>query len=259
MRIRTKSDLEKIRQKGLETLYPKGIKVSVGMATCGISTGAQKVYDTIQNEIEKSRFPIKVSQTGCIGFCQKEPVVDIFEAGKPRVFYQEVTPEKAIRLLHEWMEDKVVKDYLFFKMEREEWIVENKFWDYIIEHIPQGLNGVYLYNQIPFYKKQLKIALRNCGFINPDQIEEYIARGGYFSLYKAIFEMKPEEIIDEVKKSGLRGRGGAGFPTGLKWESCRRAKGDIKYVLCNADEGDPGAFMDRSVLYGPKCFGRGSP
>lgn len=250
MRIRTKSDLEKIRQKGLETLYPKGIKVSVGMATCGISTGAQKVYDTIKNEIEKSRFPIKVSQTGCIGFCQKEPVVDIFEAGKPRVFYQEVTPEKAIRLLHEWMEDKVVKDYLFFKMEREEWIVDNKFWDYIIEHIPQGMNGVYLYNQIPFYKKQLKIALRNCGFINPDHIEEYIARGGYFSLYKAIFEMKPDEIIDEVKKSGLRGRGGAGFPTGLKWESCRRAKGDIKYVLCNADEGDPGAYMDRSVLEG---------
>ncbi len=250
MKIRTKMDLERMKEKGLEILYPKGIKLSVGMATCGISTGAQKVYETIQNEVEKSRLPILVNQTGCIGFCQREPVVDILEPGKPRVFYQEVTPEKAIRLVHEWMENNVVTEWLFFKMEDEEWIVENRCWSYRIERQPQGLDGISLYNQVPFYRKQLKIALRNCGLINPDHIEEYIARGGYFPLYKALHEMKPEEIIEEVKRSGLRGRGGAGFPTGQKWESCRKAKGNIKYVLCNADEGDPGAYMDRSVLEG---------
>jgi NADH:ubiquinone oxidoreductase subunit F (NADH-binding)/NAD-dependent dihydropyrimidine dehydrogenase PreA subunit len=148
------------------------------------------------------------------------------------------------------LENKVVEDLLFFKMEREDWILDGKVKDYSILHTPGGIDGTPHYHQIPFYSKQLKIALRNCGFINPDSLEEYVARGGYFSLYKALFEMKPEEIIEEVKRSGLRGRGGAGFPTGAKWESCRRAKGERKFVLCNADEGDPGAYMDRSVLEG---------
>lgn len=250
MKIRTKDDLEKIREKGLKALYPKKTKVSVGMATCGLSTGAGKVYEAIQKLVEKERLPIQVNQTGCIGFCQKEPVVDIFEPGKPRVFYQEVTSEKATRFILEWAENRVVKDWVFCKMEGEDLIAENRSLEYPLQKIPEGIDGTPHYHQVPFYNKQLKIALRNCGLINPDRIEEYIARGGYFSLYKAIFEMKPEEIIEEVKRSGLRGRGGAGFPTGLKWESCRRSKGDPKYILCNADEGDPGAYMDRSVLEG---------
>ncbi len=250
MKIRTKDDLEKIREKGLKALYPKKTKVSVGMATCGLSTGAGKVYEAIQKLVEKERLPIQVNQTGCIGFCQKEPVVDIFEPGKPRIFYQEVTSEKATRFILEWAENRVVKDWVFCKMEGEDLIAENRSLEYPLQKIPEGIDGTPHYHQVPFYNKQLKIALRNCGLINPDRIEEYIARGGYFSLYKAIFEMKPEEIIEEVKRSGLRGRGGAGFPTGLKWESCRRSKGDPKYILCNADEGDPGAYMDRSVLEG---------
>jgi NADH:ubiquinone oxidoreductase subunit F (NADH-binding)/NAD-dependent dihydropyrimidine dehydrogenase PreA subunit/(2Fe-2S) ferredoxin len=251
MKIQTKSDLEKMKERGLRNLYPKETKISVGMATCGLSTGAGEVFEAIQNEVEKRKLPIQVNQTGCIGFCQREPVVDILEPGKPRIFYQEITPEKAVTLVHEWTENKVVKDWLFCKMEKEDFIAaEDKFWDHTIQHLPEGINGTPHYHQVPFYSKQLKIALRNCGFINPDHIEEYIARGGYFSLYKALFEMKREEIIEEVKRSGLRGRGGAGFPTGDKWESCRRSKGDHKYVLCNADEGDPGAYMDRSVLEG---------
>jgi NADH:ubiquinone oxidoreductase subunit F (NADH-binding)/NAD-dependent dihydropyrimidine dehydrogenase PreA subunit len=135
-------------------------------------------------------------------------------------------------------------------MDTEEWVSEAKRHDYSILRIPEGMNGTHHYHEIPFYSKQVKIALRNCGFINPDRIQDYIARGGYFSLYKALFEMKPEEIIAEIRRSGLRGRGGAGFLTGQKWEACRKAKGDVKYVLCNADEGDPGAYMDRSVLEG---------
>ena len=248
MEVRTKADLEKMREKGLKSLYPRTTKISVGMATCGLSTGAGKVYEAIQKEVEKGKLPINLSQTGCIGFCQREPVVDILEPGKPRIFYQGVTPERSAELVHRWLENKVVEDLLLCKMEREDWIVDGKTKNYSILNIPGGINGTHHYHEIPFYSKQLKIALRNCGFINPDHIEEYIARGGYFSLCKALFEMKPEEIIQEVKRSGLRGRGGAGFPTGSKWESCRRAKDDRKIILCNADEGDPGAYMDRSVL-----------
>jgi len=250
MKIRTKGDLEKTRERGLASLYPGMAKVSVGMATCGLSTGAGKVYEALQKEVEKGKLKIRLSQTGCIGFCQREPVVDILEPGKPRVFYQGVTPERSSELIHQWLDNKVVEDLLLCKMEREDWIIEGKVKDYSILHIPSGINGTHHYHQVPFYSKQLKIALRNCGFMDPDRIEEYIARGGYFSLAKALSEMKPEEIIAEVKRSGLRGRGGAGFATGSKWESCRKAKGDQKYVLCNADEGDPGAYMDRSVLEG---------
>jgi len=243
MDIRTKADLEKMREKGLKSLYPGATKISVGMATCGLSTGAGKVYEALQKEVEKGKLPIRLGQTGCIGFCQREPVVDILEPGKPRIFYQGVTPERSAELIHQWLENKVVEDLLFCKMEREDWIVDGKVKDYSILQTPGGIDGTPHYHQIPFYSKQLKVALRNCGFINPDSVEEYVARGGYFSLYKALFEMKPEEIIEEVKRSGLRGRGGAGFPTGAKWESCRRAKGERKVVLCNADEGDPGAYM----------------
>jgi NADH:ubiquinone oxidoreductase subunit F (NADH-binding)/NAD-dependent dihydropyrimidine dehydrogenase PreA subunit/(2Fe-2S) ferredoxin len=250
MEIRTKSDLEKMRERGLKSLYPAKTKVSVGMATCGLSTGAGKVYETLQKEVEKGKLPIKLSQTGCIGFCQREPVVDILEPGKPRVFYHGITPERSVELVHQWLENRVVEDLLLCKMEQEDWIGENKVHEYSIRETPEGIDGTPHYHQIPFYNKQLKVALRNCGFINPDQIEEYIARGGYFSLYKALFEMKPDEIIEEMKRSGLRGRGGAGFPTGVKWESCRKAKGDQKFILCNADEGDPGAYMDRSILEG---------
>ena len=250
MKIGTKADLEKMGEMGLKTLYPGEVKISVGMATCGLSTGADKVYETIQKEVEKAKLRMRVAQTGCIGFCQREPVVDILEPGKPRVFYQEVTPERAVELVHRWAENEVVGDWLFCKMEKEDWIGEDRFWNYTIHRIPKGLDGTPHYHQVPFYNKQLKIALRNCGFINPDHIEEYIARGGYFSLYNALFEMKSEEIIEEVKRSGLRGRGGAGFPTGNKWESCRKSKGERKFILCNADEGDPGAYMDRSVLEG---------
>jgi NADH:ubiquinone oxidoreductase subunit F (NADH-binding)/(2Fe-2S) ferredoxin len=250
MKIRTKDDLEKIKEKGLKSLYPKTTKVSVGMATCGLSTGAGRVYEVLQKGVEKAKLPILLGQTGCIGFCQKEPVVDILESGKPRVFYQGVTPERSMELVEKWLDNKVVEDLLLCKMESEDWIVEGTMRDYSVHRLPGGIDGTPHYHQVPFYNKQLKIALRNCGFINPDLIEEYIARGGYFGLYKALLGMKPEEIIEVVKQSGLRGRGGAGFYTGTKWESCQKSKGDRKFALCNADEGDPGAYMDRSVLEG---------
>jgi len=250
MIIQTKSDLEKMREKGLLSLYPQETKISIGMATCGLSTGAKKVYEALQEEVEKAKLRMRVARTGCIGFCQREPVVDILEPGKPRVFYQEMTPDRARQLVHRWAENEVVTDWVLCKMEREDLISEDRILNYSVQNIPKGMDGIPPYHQVPFYNKQLKIALRNCGFINPDRIEEYIARGGYFPLYKALHEMKPDEIIEEVSRSGLRGRGGAGFFTGAKWESCRKAKGDRKFILCNADEGDPGAYMDRSILEG---------
>ena len=187
MKIQTKNDLEKVREKGLKTLFPKGTKVSVGMATCGLSTGADRVYETIQNEVEKGKLPLSVAHTGCIGFCQRETVVDILEPGKPRVFYQEVTPERAKEIVHRWLGNEVVGDWLFCKMEKEDWIAEDRIQDYSIRLIPKGIDGTPHYHEVPFYNKQLKIALRNCGFINPDRIEEYVARGGCFSPYRALF------------------------------------------------------------------------
>ena len=133
MEIRTKSDLEKMREKGLKSLYPAKTKVSVGMATCGLSTGAGKVYETLQKEVEKGKLPIKLSQTGCIGFCQREPVVDILEPGKPRVFYHGVTPERSVELVHQWLENRAVEDLLLCKMEQEDWIGENKVHDYGVQ------------------------------------------------------------------------------------------------------------------------------
>src|SRR4030067_2779551 len=126
MKIGTKADLEKMREMGLKTLSPSEVKISVGMATCGLSTGADKVYETIQKEIEKAKLRMRVAQTGCIGFCQREPVVDILEPGKPRVFYQAVTPERSSELIHQWLDNKVVEDLLLCKMEREDWIVGGK-------------------------------------------------------------------------------------------------------------------------------------
>jgi len=132
----------------------------------------------------------------------------------------------------------------------EETLVKGRVVPDLTYKEPSSHESVPLYKDVPFYGKQLRIVLRNCGLIDPESIDEYIARDGYAGLSKALTEMTPEQVIDEVKRSGLRGRGGAGFSTGLKWEFCRKAKGNIKYAICNADEGDPGAFMDRSILEG---------
>ena len=252
MKIQTKADLEKIREKGLKSLYPATTKISVGMATCGLSTGAGKVYEALQKELEKGKLKFRLSQTGCIGFCQKEPVVDILEPGKPRVFYQGVTPERSSELVHQWLENKVVEDLLLCKMEREDWIADGKTKDYSILNIPGGIDGTHHYHEIPFYSKQLKIALRNCGFINPDHVEEYIARGGYFSLYQALFEMKPEEIIrgDEALRAPWKGRG---------WFSYRQQVG-----ILPESEGRPEIYplqcrrRGSRGLHGSQCFGRRS-
>ncbi len=250
MKIENLKDLEALKEKGLSLTYPGRPKIFVGLATCGISAGAEKVFQTILEEVQKAGLDWAVDRTGCIGFCQREPLVDVILPGKPRLTYERMNPEKARRLIQSLAEDKLFEEGLLCRLDQDEFLVEKEVRNYCGKGMPVEYQNIPAYADLPFFKKQQKIALRNCGFINPEHIEEYIGRGGYKALYKALFEMTPEEVIGQVKQSGLRGRGGAGFSTGQKWAFCRQAPGDIKYVICNADEGDPGAFMDRSILEG---------
>ena len=200
--------------------------VFVCQGTGCLSSESGPVYEALRAEVARLGLrDVEVDFTGCHGFCEQGPNVVVEPEG---IFYTHVQSEDAAEIVHSHLRDGKPVERLFYRDP-----VTNKAIPY--------------YSEINFYKKQQRIILRNCGRINPEKIDHYIAQGGYRALRKA-FLMTPEEVIEEIKKSGLRGRGGAGFPTGRKWEFCRKAKGDKKYVICNADEGDPGAFMDRSIL-----------
>lgn len=247
MRITTKDDLHKIRTAVQSSLYvPATLKMNIGMASCGIAAGAKEVYDKAREIFDEQN--VLVARTGCLGLCEEEPLVDIQAPGQPRIVYRRVSADIIGELTEAHEKAEYSKKYILGQMRDPRSILEDD-----IENPLSGVfstNGIPTLEEIPFYDKQLKIALRNCGYMDPESIEEYIGRGGYFSLFQALHEMEPEEIIEAIKISGLRGRGGGGFPTGIKWASCRKAHGAKKYVICNADEGDPGAYMDRSVLEG---------
>ena len=194
------------------------------------SSGSSVIHDNLQKELLMKGLSdeVQVIRTGCFGFCEKGPIVNVLP---DNTFYVEVKPEDALEIIDEHViKGRQVKRLLYVDP-------ENK------EHVPDS-------KHMGFYKKQLRIALRNCGFIDPENIDESIAHDAYMALGKVLTEMSPTEAIDIIKKSGLRGRGGGGFPTGLKWEITSNCVSDKKYVVCNADEGDPGAFMDRSILEG---------
>jgi NADH-quinone oxidoreductase subunit F len=250
MKILTVEDLEAVRKRGLARTYPEKTKIFVGMATCGLSAGAEKVYQALQEEIQNTGADLIVEKTGCIGYCQREPLVDVIVPENPRLSYEWMTPDRARALVQNLARGEVTSEGVLCRIDRDEWLIENTQRNYSSNGLPPGYEKFPVYEELPFFSKQRKIALRNCGFINPEFIEEYIGRGGYRALYQALRKMDPEAVIAEVKKSGLRGRGGAGFSTGLKWDFCRKSPGEMKYVICNADEGDPGAFMDRSILEG---------
>ncbi len=247
MRITKKDHLQKIRGEVHDSIYvPALLKMNIGMATCGIAAGAKEVYDRA-GEIFKKQ-DVLVARTGCLGLCEEEPLVDIQASGQPRIVYRRVTADKIEELVEAHQKAEYSEKHILGQMRDPRSVLEDD-----IENPLSGVfstNGIPTLEEIPFYDKQLKIALRNCGYIDPESIEEYIGRGGYFSAFNALHEMEPEEIIEAIKISGLRGRGGGGFPTGIKWATCRKAHGEKKYVICNADEGDPGAYMDRSVLEG---------
>jgi len=216
-----------------ETLqYSQIPRILVGVATCGRAAGAEAVLGAIDSELKQRDIDAIVVQVGCIGLCYAEPLVDIIKPGRPRICYGNITPEIIAQLI----EDYLVKD--------------NPHPDLALGTIGDGaVDGIPNLFELPVLKSQRRIILRHCGFIDPTNIKHYIANGGYGGLVKAL-NMDPEEIIEEIRESGLRGRGGAGFPTGQKWNFCRRSPGEEKYIICNADEGDPGAFMNRSLLEG---------
>ena len=194
------------------------------------SSGSATIQDKFDEELKRLKLEkeVKVVKTGCFGLCEAGPIVIVYPEG---AFYSHVKIEDVTRIAEEHLlKGRIVRDLLF--------------------HEAAGEDTIKSLNEVGFYKKQERVALRNCGVINPEKIEEYIAFDGYRALGKVLTEMTREEVIKEIKDSGLRGRGGGGFPTGLKWEFTAKAEGDVKYVCCNADEGDPGAFMDRSVLEG---------
>ncbi|NPV43179.1 MAG: NADH-quinone oxidoreductase subunit NuoF [Firmicutes bacterium] len=194
------------------------------------ASGSITLQEALQEELKKHKLEneVKLVQTGCFGLCEIGPIMVIYPEG---AFYCQVQAEDIPELVEEHLVKGRILERLLYK-------------EKATEEVHRSLT------EIDFYKKQKRIALRNCGLINPEVIEEYIANDGYQALGKALTEMTREEVIETIKKSGLRGRGGGGFPTGLKWEFAYKAKGNKKYVVCNADEGDPGAFMDRSTLEG---------
>jgi NADH:ubiquinone oxidoreductase subunit F (NADH-binding)/(2Fe-2S) ferredoxin/Pyruvate/2-oxoacid:ferredoxin oxidoreductase delta subunit len=249
MLIRSLADLEKAKAKGLRACFPDQTRIIVGMATCGIASGAAEVHSALSKAIRKHSLKVKLSATGCIGICQEEPLVDVFAPGGPRVTYHRMTPEAAEQLVAEMAEGKKpARSRLFGRIDAEEMLVDGSIHRYFDGSPPRHLAGVPAYQDIDFYRKQMRISLRHCGFIDPERIEDYFAHGGYAAIAKALTQMTPESVVAEIERSGLRGRGGAGYPTGEKWRSCRDAAGAVKYVIANGDEGDPGAYMDRSIL-----------
>ena len=216
-------ELNKVKEKNLKLLANKRIMVCSG--TGCTSSKSDVLLANLKKAIKISGVKnLSVEKTGCFGFCAKGPIVVI---DPDEIFYEMVKPEDALDIVNSIIEGKIIDRLL---AEEKEQLV--KKW-----------------HELNFYNKQERIALKNCGKINPEKIEEYIALDGYQALYKAL-NMSRDEVINEINLSGLRGRGGAGFPTGRKWQFTKEAESDIKYVCCNADEGDPGAFMDRSILEG---------
>jgi NADH-quinone oxidoreductase subunit F len=225
------STFQKIKSRaelGWQELQQARAVIMVGAATCGRAAGALDVLRAFKNELKKQKLDCPVIEVGCMGHCYAEPIVIIAKPGYPPIVYQQVNPVIAKRLVKEF----ILGD------------------DPCLESVLGALEAndiVPSLADFPRAQFEQKVILKNCGHIDPEDIDHYIAGGGYAALAKAL-QLKPDEIIAEVKKSGLRGRGGAGFATGEKWLACRDASGKPKYVICNGDEGDPGAFMDRAIL-----------
>jgi NADH-quinone oxidoreductase subunit F len=207
----------------------KGVLILVGTATCGRAAGALDIVDAFNRELARRELEVPVIQVGCTGLCHADPFVTISKPGSLRVAYANVTPETVSRLV----EGYVVGD--------------DPCLELALGTVEGGRGETISIPELPRFERELRLILRHCGYIDPENISHYIANGGYAGLGKAL-KMLPEDIIGELGKSGLRGRGGAGFPSYRKWQVCHEARGKPKYVICNADEGDPGAFMDRVVL-----------
>jgi|CZKD01.1.fsa_nt_gi NADH-quinone oxidoreductase subunit F len=230
-----------VREAGLAKLVPPVPRLAVGMGTCGRGNGAEGLYHAFLQAIESSGANLVLAPVGCFGACFQEPLVNVRLPGSPLVILRRVQANDATRVLHDIANGNLSPDLIYCKIEE---------WDHITGHVRYGqaYPEVPLWSDVPFFKGQKKIVLRNCGLINPDDIEEYIAVGGYQALYKVLIDANPAGVIEQIKASKLRGRGGAGYSTGSKWEFLAKAKEEPKYIICNADEGDPGAYMNRNEI-----------
>ncbi len=228
------NDLKTIREKSItewqSVRQPDEPVIFIGMASCGIAAGADKVKTVIRKTLEEYKLTAKIVEVGCIGTCYLEPIVDITVKGQPRISFGNVDEKRA--------------EYIIKKVLVEKDLAKTK----PLGHLgPESSNGIpHLFEQ-PMLKHQVRIVTRNCGLIDPGSFMHYLANDGYIGLANAL-KKEPLEIIEEIEAAGLRGRGGAGFPTGKKWKACYNVKSDTKYLICNADEGDPGAFMNRLLI-----------
>ena len=231
-RLRSVAELEKLRDRVAGERDPDRICIVTSVGTCGLARDAAGVAQAISRTLSDLGLndTIDFKTTGCQGFCEIEPVVIIYPQ---RIVYQHVTPDDVMKIISESVVgNKVIKKLLYTQLSTGEKVTHEQ--------------------DIPFYSKQNRLLLDSNRLVDPHSIDDYIAIGGYSALSRILLEMQPEEVIEEVRRAGLRGRGGGGFPTARKWEACRNAPSDdgIRYVICNADEGDPGAYMDRSLVEG---------
>jgi NADH-quinone oxidoreductase subunit F len=240
-RIEDISVFNAVREAGMQKLVPPMVRVAVGMGTCGRGNGAEGVYQAFAEFVQSRGAAVKVVATGCFGACFQEPLVNVRIPGQPLLILNKVKADDCEAIVHDLVEGKPPAGRVFCKIEE---------WDHITTKIiyGHGYPDIPSWEEVPFFKGQKKLVLRNCGIINPDDIEEYIAIGGYQALYKVLIDGRPANVIEQIKASKLRGRGGAGFLTGNKWEFMTKAVADHKYIICNADEGDPGAYMNRNEI-----------
>lgn len=241
MEMNPLEELKKARQKAIHENLAKWTattRINIGMSTCEIAAGSKIVWKTIAEEIQRRKIKdVHLGQKGCVGRCHCEPTVEVFQFGQPPFKYENVDVKKAKEIVYKHLVRKTLpvrKTDLSHSVSTEALTDKSRF----------------IFGDIPYFAKQKRIALRNCGVIDPESIDDYLAIRGYEALAKVLTEYTPARVIEEVTKSGLRGRGGGGFPTGLKWRFVAEQPGNEKYVICNADEGDPGAFMDRGVIEG---------
>jgi NADH-quinone oxidoreductase subunit F len=231
-----------VREAGLAKLMPGIPRIAVGMGTCGSGNGAEAVFHAFSSEIDARGVAVQLVPVGCFGFCAEEPLVNLWVPGHPMLILHRVQPNHVDGILNGLSHGKLPPPELVLCKIEE--------WDHLTGHVKYGTGypDVPNWNEVPFFNGQVKIVLRNCGLINPDDIEEYIAIGGYQALYKVLIDQNPAGVIEQIKASKLRGRGGAGFLTGTKWDFLAKAAGPEKYIVCNADEGDPGAYMNRNEI-----------
>ena len=242
-RIQDIGSFNAVRESGLAKLMPAVPRITVGMGTCGRGNGAEEVFHALNGAIQGGGLDVQLTGVGCFGSCFQEPLVGVRLPGCPLVMLHRVQAHDAGRILESVSTGVMPPDLIYCKIEE---------WDHITGIIKygQGYPEIAPWNALPFFKGQKKIVLRNCGLINPSDIEEYIAVGGYQALYKVLIDGRKDAVIEQIKAARLRGRGGAGFLTGNKWDFLAKAKSDVKYIICNADEGDPGAYMNRNEIEG---------